>query len=281
MVTAEVDKLSSMSNERWFKLDSHLAGNLSGDALQARRAGWRSAADNVILPTLRAVLKSLPNMARRIYIEEHAQFDNFSSVQLWFGRELTGIGYRRERDGKVERAVGTEEGAALLFSQSETGHIVPLAYTFRTELPEGAKAGGEPWLGPKWSPEAVTKEAVEEILEDFLRFTVTTSIYWKGGPAAPKLFRRPPTQQDIATHANVEEILRSAQRAEAFNQQVVAAGIAQTLVDLERLTAEVDERELEKFLEGITPSPRLRRVVGKWLEEATRGLVGPDDLRPR
>jgi hypothetical protein len=271
-----------------------IASGLSGARVRDRRAAWQRAADEVILPTLSEMAAALSETANSqslgVYVQEYGQFENFSAAQLWFGSRPTGISYRKETrnpDGRamLEVSHGVERGAALIFSQGETGKVVALAYPFATERPrvDGKQptadpSRSDPWLGPIWEPEALTAEDVAAVCMDFLLFAPTTSIFWEGKPATPTKFKRPSFLQEVRTHESVDEILRAARR----NEQIVGSGIAQLLTDLERLIADLDERQEEDFLENIEPlHPRVRKFLGKALEHGTVGFVDADDLRRR
>lgn len=164
--------------------------------------------------------------------------------------------------------------AVLSFSVELSGHVRTTAWA--------SMAGRKVilFLGPTLAPEEIDVGWVEDVVEEFFQVVVAAPFYWDRPAPRGKFFRRPGEQLDT-DDPRLEEILRSARRSEAFNQEVLGAGVAQILTDLERLTAEVDDREMEKFLEAITPSPRLRRVVGKWLEDTSQGLIVTEDLKPR
>ncbi len=141
---------------------------------------------------------------------------NFSSGQLWFGKRPTGITLRRELSGQLSAAQGIELGAAVVFAQTETGHVATITYPFTTELPtldepptENVLSQVQPWFGPQWLPEELVESEVVDVALDFVRFAVTTSIFWSGKPTLSRRFRRLPYLQE-QTGQDIDEILRPA-----------------------------------------------------------------------
>jgi hypothetical protein len=171
--------------------DDHLLGALEALAMFAekdnrglsiiaeRRKVWPDVRDTILkaLAELQAaspVFTQSATFPRGLWVHNRheSRNDNFDTVQVTFGHYPTGVVLR----SKDRERWGIERGAALVFGQSESGHIVVARYPFVTELGSTDRPSREGKAVVVWEPAAVTRECVLDVVAEFLRWAATMAM---------------------------------------------------------------------------------------------------------
>jgi hypothetical protein len=137
--------------------------------ISKRRAAWPTARD-VLLGVLKPFAASVSG-ERRAYVQAFQQFENFGSVQFWFGSIKTGI-LKREGTGA---SLGIERGAAIVFGQGESGRVHVTFYPFETELPNMDCGSRDGHLSTVVEPEVVTAAWVDGQVASFIDWAQRTT----------------------------------------------------------------------------------------------------------
>jgi hypothetical protein len=243
---------------------------LNYSKVRERRDNWKLAKERTLLPALQQAADTLTSVGVRAYVRPFEELQNFGTVQFWLGHEPTGIVSKTE----TESASGVQYGGALVFSQSENGKVLVLAYPTSTKLPKGTSEGRLPWLGPQFDdPLLISPEVVARLVVAFLEFAAASSIWWDGGAPSPEVlqyFRRPPELRD--THELLADVKLDTQRA----SELLTWGLPVLLDQVGEMFDHFEDEEVQRMLASATP--RSVKAVARFVSIKSGGAMTEEEI---